>query len=214
MASREYWFRSRTISLRWRSETLVISGFFTVPLKIDLMPVLRPIFSHTRSITDITLSWSHHSGSCTLSTSPRITIIWPAGTSFPPPYAERRWDGTPVIVTSPRSACVRRSIILFRWPGVSVLGAEEVSTKLRSRSTTKAYPCQHIFSISETRERTSEGAVKRLRHSAVKPKMYGPGSWTISLACLLCTIGTYKPLHSYTRTQYRIVSAATVNMAG
>ena len=41
-ASREYWFRSRTISLRWRIDTLVISGFFTVPPKTAFSPVFRP----------------------------------------------------------------------------------------------------------------------------------------------------------------------------
>lgn len=75
MASREYWFLSRTISLRCRSETLVISGFLTAPPNIALIPVLRPIFSHTWSRTDMTSSWFHHSGSWMLSTSPRMTII-------------------------------------------------------------------------------------------------------------------------------------------
>lgn len=42
MASLEYWFRSRTISLRCLIETLVINGFFTAPPNTALMPVLRP----------------------------------------------------------------------------------------------------------------------------------------------------------------------------
>lgn len=45
-------------------------------------------------------------------------------------------------------------------------GGLEVRTKLRSKSTTRA----------------SGGAVNRVRHSAVIPRMYGPGSWTKSLA--------------------------------
>ena len=78
MASREYWFRSRTISLKWRIETLVMSGFFCGPLKIFLRPVFcdcvtKPlatglitrtwhrgrltIFSQTWSMTLITESW-------------------------------------------------------------------------------------------------------------------------------------------------------------
>lgn len=42
IASLEYWFRSRTISLRCLIETLVINGFFTAPPNTALIPVLRP----------------------------------------------------------------------------------------------------------------------------------------------------------------------------
>ena len=42
IASREYWLRSRTISFRCLIETLVINGFFAVPLKTAFTPLLRP----------------------------------------------------------------------------------------------------------------------------------------------------------------------------
>lgn len=73
-----------------------------------------------------------------LSTSPRITIIWPAGTSLPPAYADRRWVGTPLIATSPRRACVKREISLLRCPVESAVGGEDVITKFLSKSTTRA----------------------------------------------------------------------------
>jgi hypothetical protein len=42
IASREYWLRSLTISLRCLIETLVMRGFLTEPPKMAFMPVLRP----------------------------------------------------------------------------------------------------------------------------------------------------------------------------
>lgn len=57
-ASREYWLRSRTISLRCLMETLVINGFFTAPPNTAFIPVFRPYE--------------------TLVSNPRLIIISPA----------------------------------------------------------------------------------------------------------------------------------------
>ena len=70
--------------------------------------------------------------------------------------------GTPEGVTSPFKAWVSLDTNLLRWPRLRAVGGFEVRTKLRSRSITRA----------------SLGAVKSDLHSAVIPKMYGPGSST------------------------------------